>query len=79
LVHNSWGGRWGDSGFAWLSEAMVSQHLQIAYKVTLVDPRAPAAGAQTDDDCPSGSLVDSVTKQCAPACPGGGRKAGGKC
>jgi len=35
LVHNSWGGRWGDHGFAWVNEAMVRQHLQVAYRVNV--------------------------------------------
>jgi hypothetical protein len=82
LVHNSWGGRWGDHGYAWVSENMVRQHLQVAYKVTVVDPRTPGAskgGAQTDDECGAGSLVDMLTGACAPACPGGGRRAAGQC
>jgi hypothetical protein len=79
LVHNSWGGRWGDHGFAWVNEAMVRQHLQIAYKVTITDPRVATTGAQTDDECASGALVDSSTGVCAAVCPGGGRRAGGQC
>jgi Papain family cysteine protease len=38
LIHNSWGGRWGDHGFAWVNEAMVKQHFQVAYKVTVAEP-----------------------------------------
>jgi len=79
LVHNSWGGRWGDHGFAWVNEAMLRQHLQIAYKVTVADPGTPSAGRQTDDECGSGLLVDAVTGVCAGACPGGGRRAAGQC
>jgi len=79
LVHNSWGGRWGDHGFAWVSEAMVRQHLQVAYKVTVVDPRTPRTGAQTDDECASGALVDSITGSCVAVCPGGARRAAGQC
>jgi hypothetical protein len=79
LVHNSWGGRWGDHGFAWVSEEMVRQHLQIAYRVTVVDPRVGKSGAQTDDECGAGYLVDRVTGVCAAACAGGGRRTGGLC
>jgi len=79
LVHNSWGGRWGDHGFAWVSEAMVRQHLQVAYKVTVVDPQAPKTGGQTDDECSAGSLVDATTGQCAASCPSGGRRTAGVC
>ncbi len=79
LVHNSWGGRWGDHGFAWVNESMVRQHLQIAYKVTVTDPHSHSAGVQTDDACASGSLVDAITGACAGACPGGARRAAGQC
>jgi hypothetical protein len=79
LVHNSWGGAWGDHGFAWVNEAMVRQHMQVAYKVTVIDPRNPTVGVQTDDQCPSGWLVDSSTGQCAQVCPGGSRRAAGQC
>ena len=79
LVHNSWGGRWGDHGFAWLNEAMLRQHLHVAYKVTVVDPRTPKAGTQTDDECGAGSLVDATTGACAPACPSGARRTAGRC
>ena len=80
LVHNSWGEATGvDHGFAWVNEAMVRQHMQVAYKVTVIDPRTPSVGAKTDDDCGAGQLVDSATGQCAPICPGGSRRAGGQC
>ncbi len=81
LVHNSWGGRWGDRGFAWVSEAMVRQRLQVAYKVTVADPHPTAtqASRQTDDECGPGSLVDMLTGQCAASCPGGSRRAAGQC
>lgn len=35
LVHNSWGTSWGDNGFAWISEAMVTAYLEGAYKVVV--------------------------------------------
>ncbi len=79
LVHNSWSGRWGDNGFAWLNEAMVRAHIQVAYKVTVVDPRGGRTGGQTDDECGAGSLVDGVTGACAPSCPGGARRLAGQC
>ena len=79
LVHNSWGARWGDHGFAWVNEAMVRQHLHVAYKVTVASPIAAKTGPSTDDECGGGSLVDMVTGACAPACPGGSRRAAGQC
>jgi hypothetical protein len=79
LVHNSWGGRWGDHGFAWVNESMLRAHLQVAYKVTVVDPQATRTGAQTDDECAAGALVDATTGLCAAVCPGGRRRTGGVC
>ena len=84
LVHNSWGADWGDKGYAWVSEAMVSQFIKHAYKVvvtgTCAPPPAPSdPNALTDDDCAENQLVDSVTGQCAEICPDDSRPANGQC
>ena len=41
LVHNSWGTSWGDNGFAWISEAMVTNYLEGAYKVVVSQKNGP--------------------------------------
>jgi hypothetical protein len=41
LVHNSWGTSWGDNGFAYVSEAMVTQSLVGAYKVVVASKNPP--------------------------------------
>jgi hypothetical protein len=41
LVHNSWGTSWGDNGFAYVSENMVNQFLEGAYKVVVTQKGAP--------------------------------------
>jgi hypothetical protein len=93
LVHNSWGSEWGNNGYAYISEAMVSQFIKTAYKVVVAStsgpppaPPTPAQGgcfngpnALTDDDCPANQLVDSVTCQCANMCPDDSRPANGVC
>ena len=44
LVHNSWGTSWGDHGFAWISEKMLSPDFLVgAYKVVVAPGRAPPA------------------------------------
>jgi hypothetical protein len=84
LVHNSWGGGWGDHGFAYISEGALKQYIKHAYKVVV----APASGAAptpndpnalTDDDCGEDQLVDSGTGQCASMCPDDSRPANGQC
>ncbi len=78
LVHNSWGTSWGDSGYAWVSQAMVQKWLHLAYKVkTDVDPTP--VQPKTDEDCPGDQVMDSVTNRCAGVCPDHSRPANGQC
>ncbi len=93
LVHNSWGNEWGNNGYAYISEAMVSQFTKTAYKVVVAStaapppaPPTPAGGscmsnpeALTDADCSATQLVDAVTCQCAQMCPDDSRPANGVC
>jgi hypothetical protein len=78
LVHNSWGGTWGDHGFGWINEEMIQRHVQYAYSVH-VQNKDGKTGPQTDEACGEKELIDSDTGLCAPMCPGQTRRVNGQC
>jgi hypothetical protein len=82
LVHNSWSDRWGDHGYGWLSEAMVTRWLRSAYKVKVSDasvpPETPPA-APNANGCAAGQVRDAVLGTCVAPCAGGSAPAAGVC
>jgi hypothetical protein len=76
LIHNSWSQRWGEGGYGWISEAMVTRHTRAVYRVRVSDgagtpsqPGQPPASS----GCPAGQTKDPVFGMCIPGgLPGGG-------
>lgn len=80
LIHNSWGTRWGEQGFGWISEAMVSRYLRAAYKIRIADASSPSGPLPpSGDGCPAGQVKDAVLGICAALCPSGSAPAAGVC
>jgi hypothetical protein len=78
LVHNSWGGTWGDHGFGWINEEMIKKHVEYAYVVRIED-KSGKSPPQTDDACSEDDLIDADTGICAAMCANHTRRVNGQC
>jgi hypothetical protein len=81
LIHNSWGTRWGQGGYGWISANMVSRWTRSAYKIS-VDGQGGGGGGGGGGGtggCPAGQSMDRVLNQCAATCPSGSAPSAGVC
>jgi Papain family cysteine protease len=70
LIHNSWGQRWGEGGYGWISEAMVAKYTRAAYRVRVAEGAggtSPAAPPSATGGCPAGQVKDPVFGACIPS------------
>jgi hypothetical protein len=77
LVHNSWGTKWGDEGFAWLHEDLMKEYwidkqmvVPDVQPLQVVHLKARAHGALSAV-CGEEKIPDSISGLCAGKCPDG--------
>jgi hypothetical protein len=85
LVHNSWGTKWGDGGYAWLHEDLLKAYwadkLMVIPDVQpkqIAELRSRAHGHLTEK-CGEGKVPDSISGMCAGKCSDGSPRHNNAC
>ena len=79
LIHNSWGTKWGDGGYAWIHEATLSKHMFGGFGIIDARPMKGQKAHREGKVCPAGHAPDSLTGACAAECKEGGPMHNGVC
>jgi hypothetical protein len=78
LVHNSWGTKWGDGGYAWINDSTLRRWGRSAYKVRVADVQG-GAPLPSMNGCNDGQVRDAVLGTCTNPCSSGSAPSAGIC
>jgi hypothetical protein len=69
LLHNSWGSKWGDGGYAWIHEATIAKHMHGSFGVIDARPLNGIVAQSHGVTCADPQVPDSILATCVEPCP----------